>query len=78
MTRGKKKLVCVDKANVLRILEIMARDRSKAMEKDYPWKWLVSYEFVDAWPCVCYNGQIRTTVMITEELFGDIFTDEAS
>ena len=71
-----KKLCCVDKANVLESSRLW-RETVQSMEKDYP-EVNVSYEFVDAvamrlvqWP-KCYD------VLITENLFGDILTDEAS
>jgi 3-isopropylmalate dehydrogenase len=71
-----KKLCCVDKANVLESSRLW-RETVQAMEKDYP-EVTVTYEFVDAvamrlvqWPKV-YD------VLITENLFGDILTDEAS
>ena len=71
-----KKLCCVDKANVLESSRLW-RETVQSMEKDYP-EVTVSYEFVDAvamrlvqWP-KCYD------VLITENLFGDILTDEAS
>jgi 3-isopropylmalate dehydrogenase len=70
------KLCCVDKANVLESSRLW-RETVQAMEKDYP-EVTVTYEFVDAvamrlvqWPKV-YD------VLITENLFGDILTDEAS
>ncbi len=75
MTRSKK-MCCVDKANVLETSRLW-RETVQSMEKDYP-EVTVSYEFVDAvamrlvqWPN-CYD------VLITENLFGDILTDEAS
>jgi 3-isopropylmalate dehydrogenase len=48
----------------------------QAMEKDYP-EVTVSYEFVDAvWRLVQWPNSYD--VLITENLFGDILTDEAS
>ena len=75
MTRSKR-LCCVDKANVLESSRLW-RETVQAMEKDYP-EVEVAYEFVDAvamrlvqWPN-SYDG------LISENLFGDILTDEAS
>lgn len=47
------------------------------MEKDYP-EVTVSYEFVDAVAMRLVQWPSSYDVMITENLFGDILTDEAS
>jgi 3-isopropylmalate dehydrogenase len=47
------------------------------MEKDYP-EVTVSYEFVDAVAMRLVQWPSTYDVMITENLFGDILTDEAS
>ena len=47
------------------------------MEKDYP-KIEVSYEFVDAVAMRLIQWPKNYDVLITENLFGDILTDEAS
>jgi 3-isopropylmalate dehydrogenase len=47
------------------------------MEKDYP-EVTVSYEFVDAVAMRLVQWPNSYDVMITENLFGDILTDEAS
>ncbi|WP_158978175.1 3-isopropylmalate dehydrogenase [Cellulophaga sp. L1A9] len=75
MTRGKK-LCCVDKANVLESSRLW-RETVQAMEKDYP-EVKVSYEFVDAVAMRLVQWPNSYDVMITENLFGDILTDEAS
>ncbi|WP_047414757.1 3-isopropylmalate dehydrogenase [Cellulophaga sp. Hel_I_12] len=75
MTRGKK-LCCVDKANVLESSRLW-RETVQAMEKDYP-EVTVSYEFVDAVAMRLVQWPNSYDVMITENLFGDILTDEAS
>jgi len=75
MTRTKK-LCCVDKANVLETSRLW-RETVQAMEKDYP-EVEVSYEFVDAVAMRLVQWPNAYDVLITENLFGDILTDEAS
>ena len=71
-----KKLCCVDKANVLETSRLW-RETVQAMEKDYP-DVEVSYEFVDAVAMRLVQWPNSYDVLITENLFGDILTDEAS
>jgi 3-isopropylmalate dehydrogenase len=71
-----KKLCCVDKANVLESSRLW-RETVQAMEKDYP-EVTVSYEFVDAVAMRLVQWPKAYDVIITENLFGDILTDEAS
>ncbi len=75
MTRNKK-LCCVDKANVLETSRLW-RETVQGMEKDYP-EVEVSYEFVDAVAMRLVQWPNSYDVLITENLFGDILTDEAS
>tara|TARA_B110000259_G_scaffold48902_1_gene57155 strand:+ start:3795 stop:4862 length:1068 start_codon:yes stop_codon:yes gene_type:complete len=75
MTRSKK-LCCVDKANVLESSRLW-RETVQAMEKDYP-EVEVAYEFVDAVAMRLVQWPNSYDVLITENLFGDILTDEAS
>ncbi len=75
MTRSKK-LCCVDKANVLETSRLW-RETVQAMAKDYP-EVTVSYEFVDAVAMRLVQWPNSYDVLITENLFGDILTDEAS
>lgn len=75
LTRSKK-LCCVDKANVLETSRLW-RETVQAMEKDYP-EVEVSYEFVDAVAMRLVQWPNSYDVLITENLFGDILTDEAS
>ncbi|WP_316773110.1 3-isopropylmalate dehydrogenase [Pedobacter frigiditerrae] len=75
MTRSKK-LCCVDKANVLESSRLW-RETVQDMEKDYP-EVTVSYEFVDAVAMRLVQWPSSYDVLITENLFGDILTDEAS
>ncbi|MDB9712257.1 3-isopropylmalate dehydrogenase [Flavobacteriaceae bacterium] len=71
-----KKLCCVDKANVLESSRLW-RETVQSMEKDYP-EVKVSYEFVDAVAMRLVQWPKSYDVLITENLFGDILTDEAS
>ena len=71
-----KKLCCVDKANVLETSRLW-RETVQEMEKDFP-KVEVSYEFVDAVAMRLVQWPNSYDVLITENLFGDILTDEAS
>lgn len=71
-----KRLCCVDKANVLESSRLW-RETVQAMEKDYP-EVEVSYEFVDAVAMRLVQWPSDYDVLITENLFGDILTDEAS
>lgn len=75
MTR-RKKLCCVDKANVLESSRLW-RETVQAMENDYP-EVDVAYEFVDAVAMRLVQWPNSYDVLITENLFGDILTDEAS
>ena len=71
-----KKLTVVDKANVLATSRLW-RETSQNLLKKYP-ELEVEYMFVDnaAMQLIQYPG--RFDVMVTENLFGDILTDEAS
>lgn len=75
LTRSKR-LCCVDKANVLESSRLW-RETVQAMEKDYP-DVEVTYEFVDAVAMRLVQWPSSYDVIITENLFGDILTDEAS
>lgn len=74
--KRRKKLCCVDKANVLESSRLW-RETVQSMEKDYP-EVEVSYEFVDAVAMRLIQWPNTYDVLITENLFGDILTDEAS
>lgn len=71
-----RKLCCVDKANVLETSRLW-RETVQAMEKEYP-DVKVTYEFVDAVAMRLVQWPKDYDVLITENLFGDILTDEAS
>lgn len=70
------KLCCVDKANVLESSRLW-RETVQAMEKEYP-DVTVTYEFVDAVAMRLVQWPKAYDVLITENMFGDILTDEAS
>ena len=74
--KRKKKLCCVDKANVLETSRLW-RETIQAMENDYP-SIKVSYELVDAVAMRLIQSPKNYDVLVTENLFGDILTDEAS
>jgi len=75
MTRSKR-LCCVDKANVMESSRLW-RETVQNLEKEYP-EVDVSYELVDAVAMRLIQWPNKYDVLITENLFGDILTDEAS
>src|SRR3546814_16521010 len=72
----RKKLCCVDKANVLESSRLW-RETVQDMEKDFP-EVEVSYEFVDAVAMRLVQWPSASDVLITQNLFDDILTVEAS
>ena len=70
------KLTVVDKANVLATSRLW-RETAKAMEKDYP-SVEVEYMFVDNAAMKIIQQPRHFDVIVTENMFGDILTDEAS
>ncbi|MEL6975309.1 MAG: 3-isopropylmalate dehydrogenase [Bacteroidota bacterium] len=70
------KLCCVDKANVLETSRLW-RETVQQLEGEYP-DVKVSYEFVDAVAMRLIQWPNDYDVLITENLFGDVLTDEAS
>lgn len=76
LARGRrKKLTSVDKANVLEVSQLW-RATVNEVAKDYP-DVQVEHEFVDAMAMHLMNKPTRFDVVLTENLFGDILSDEA-
>lgn len=71
-----KKLTVVDKANVLETSRLW-REIAQEMEPNYP-DIKTEYMFVDNAAMQLIQGPKNFDVMVTENMFGDILTDEAS
>lgn len=74
--KRKKKLTLVDKANVLETSRLW-REEIKRMAPEYP-EVSVDYIFVDAASMKIVQSPASLDVVLTENMFGDILTDEAS
>lgn len=72
----RKRLVSVDKANVLATSKLW-RQRATAIAADYP-DVALSHEYVDAMAMHLVTRPADFDVIVTENLFGDILSDEAS
>tara|TARA_B110000444_G_scaffold261493_1_gene314177 strand:+ start:18773 stop:19840 length:1068 start_codon:yes stop_codon:yes gene_type:complete len=71
-----KRLCSVDKANVMESSRLW-RETVQSLEKEYP-EVKVSHELVDAVAMRLVQWPNTYDVLITENLFGDVLTDEAS
>lgn len=71
-----KRVTVVDKANVLGTSRLW-REVAQRMEKDYP-HIAVDYMFVDNAAMQLIQWPKKFDVMVTENMFGDILSDEAS
>ncbi len=72
----RQRLTVVDKANVL-VTSRLWRETAQEMSKDHP-EVEVDYLFVDNAAMQIIQNPARFDVMVTENMFGDILTDEAS
>jgi 3-isopropylmalate dehydrogenase len=73
--KRRKKLTSVDKANVLEVSQLW-RATVNEIAQEYP-EVTVEHEFVDACAMHLMNTPRRFDVILTENLFGDILSDEA-
>jgi len=74
--RRRKKLTVVDKANILSTSRLW-RQVSQRLEKEFP-EVATEYMFVDNAAMQIIQYPKRFDVLVTENMFGDILTDEAS
>jgi 3-isopropylmalate dehydrogenase len=73
--RRRKKVTSVDKANVLEVSQLW-RATVTAIAKDYP-DVALEHQYVDAMAMHIMNTPRSYDVVLTENLFGDILSDEA-
>ena len=74
-SKRRKKVTSVDKANVLEVSQLW-RATVTEVAKDYPGITL-EHQYVDACAMHLMNGPRNFDVVVTENLFGDILSDEA-
>jgi 3-isopropylmalate dehydrogenase len=74
--KRRKKLTVIDKANILSTSRLW-RQVSQQIEKEFP-EVTTEYMFVDNAAMQLIQNPKRFDVLVTENMFGDILTDEAS
>lgn len=74
--RRRRRLVCVDKANVLESSR-MWRERVQALSRQYP-DVAVSFQYVDSCAMKLVADPRSFDVLLCENMFGDILSDEAA
>ena len=74
--RRQKRLTSIDKANVLKSSQLW-REMAEEVKADYP-DVTLEHVLVDAAAMILINNPSRFDVLVTENMFGDILTDEAS
>src|SRR3954470_24637173 len=78
LARGRRgKVTSVDKANVLETSRLWRRIATKVLAEEYP-DIEVEHVLVDSCAMVLVTNPARFDVIVTENMFGDILTDEAA
>ncbi|MFL5435356.1 MAG: 3-isopropylmalate dehydrogenase [Myxococcales bacterium] len=78
LARGRRgKLTSVDKANVLETSRLWRRVATKVLAEEFP-DLQVEHVLVDSCAMVLVTNPARFDVIVTENMFGDILTDEAA
>jgi 3-isopropylmalate dehydrogenase len=78
LARGRRgKLTSVDKANVLETSRLWRRVATKVLAEEFP-DVQVEHVLVDSCAMVLVTNPARFDVIVTENMFGDILTDEAA
>ena len=73
----RKKLMSVDKANVLETSRLWRETTERLMKAEFP-DVALEHQLVDSCAMLLVKSPANFDVMVTENMFGDILTDEAS